>query len=378
MASYQKRNGLWRYRVSWRDNDGVRHAKTKGGFRTKTEASAEATKLEADLVTGTDLGKRATTLVKYWHDWYTTYKLGKRAAITESFYVNIENTLAAFFQDTELGEVSPSLWQKFINDYGATHARITVTKVNGYVRAMVRTALNEQTLHTDFTFGVELTGDKSRVKSESDKYLQLDQFAKVNEVAFDRASFERLSSVAVYVGAQTGMRIAEVLGLTWDNVDEVNSTITVNKSWDGRELDFKPTKTPSSNRTVEVLPKVITLLQKIHNQQAQWLMRTGLRNNKNCVFFSKMGQVLSGTACNKSLGKIETAAGIPENEQITFHGLRHTHVSYLLSQGTDIYYISKRLGHSNVQITLTTYSHLLQSQRDAQASIALKALSLLG
>lgn len=378
MATFDKRNGLWRFRVRWYDRDGIRRTKSKSGFRTKAAAAAEATLLESDLVKGTDLGKRETKLVTYWHDWYTTYKLGKRAAITESFYVNIENTLAAFFKDTPLGDVSPTLWQTFINEYGATHARVTVTKVNGYVRAMVRTAINEQTIHSDFTFGVEMTGNNSNTKKESEKYLQLKQFTKVTEIAAQRTSFDRLSSVAVYVGAQTGMRIAEVMGLTWDNIDEVNNTITVNKSWDEREQTFKATKTPSSMRTIEVLPKVITVLQKIHKQQAQWLMMSGLRNNKDCVFFSKMGQVLTGNAANKALNKIQAAADIPESERITFHGLRHTHVSFLISQGTDIFYISKRLGHSNVQITLTTYSHLLKSQRDAQASVAFKALSLLG
>ena len=74
---------------------------------------------------------------------------------------------------------------------------------------------------------------------------------------------------------------------------------------------------------------------------------------------------------------METKIGIPDDDQITFHGLRHTHVSYLLSEGIEIYYISKRLGHAGIQITMSTYSHLLDAQKSKQASKAMVALDKL-
>ncbi|MFT8416701.1 MAG: tyrosine-type recombinase/integrase, partial [Lacticaseibacillus paracasei] len=62
---------------------------------------------------------------------------------------------------------------------------------------------------------------------------------------------------------------------------------------------------------------------------------------------------------------------------ITFHGLRHSHVSYLISQGIDIYYISKRLGHSDITITMRVYGHLLDSQKRKEALKATAAMDRL-
>ena len=59
---------------------------------------------------------------------------------------------------------------------------------------------------------------------------------------------------------------------------------------------------------------------------------------------------------------------------VSVHGLRHSHVSYLLSKGVDINYASKRLGHSNVTITQQVYAHLL---RDKQQSEEAKTLNIL-
>ena len=52
-----------------------------------------------------------------------------------------------------------------------------------------------------------------------------------------------------------------------------------------------------------------------------------------------------------------------QKQDFHFHSLRHVHVAYLLGQGVDVYAISKRLGHSNVTITLDTYSYLIDEYK---------------
>ncbi|WP_054677292.1 site-specific integrase [Lacticaseibacillus sharpeae] len=377
MAVITKKGTGWKYRVAYRDLQGVQHVKSKQGFRTKKDAMQAARLIELQVGDGANISKADIPLADYWHSWWTTYKQGKRTIATEKFYPIVEETIREQFGTMPIGKVTPELWQKFLNDYGKTHARSTSVKVNGYIRAMVRTAINDQVLHTDFTFTAEASGAKS--KSEALKYLQLPQFFALTNLAYERADFNHLSTVAVYVGAQTGMRVAEVLGLTWDCVDEVNNQLTINKSWDHvHGTGMIPTKNESSNRVIEVLPEVIELLQNIHKQQVDWIRKSGVANAYNGVFFSKQSGILTGAAVNKVLKKMESAVKIPEKKQITFHGLRHTHVSYLLSSGVDIYYISKRLGHAGIQITMSTYSHLLDAQRTAQTEKAMLALSKIG
>jgi len=58
---------------------------------------------------------------------------------------------------------------------------------------------------------------------------------------------------------------------------------------------------------------------------------------------------------------------------VTFHGLRHTHASQLISEGVDIVTVSKRLGHAKPDITLRIYAHLFQKD-DGKAAAAINAI----
>jgi len=62
-------------------------------------------------------------------------------------------------------------------------------------------------------------------------------------------------------------------------------------------------------------------------------------------------------------------------KKVSFHGLRHTHASILISKGVDIAYVSERPGHSSVVITQKTYFHLLSEKRSSEEQ---KTLDLLG
>ncbi len=59
--------------------------------------------------------------------------------------------------------------------------------------------------------------------------------------------------------------------------------------------------------------------------------------------------------------------------QVRFHDLRHTHATQLLKQGVHPKIVSERLGHSNIAITLDTYSHVLPGMQE-QAIAALTPL----
>lgn len=60
-----------------------------------------------------------------------------------------------------------------------------------------------------------------------------------------------------------------------------------------------------------------------------------------------------------------------------FHSLRHVHVAFLISKGVDIYAISKRLGHSNVTVTLNTYSYLIDEYKAKNDDLITNKLSQL-
>jgi integrase len=163
------------------------------------------------------------------------------------------------------------------------------------------------------------------------------------------------------------------MALAFDDIDFKNNRITINKSWDAvYSHAAKDTKTASSVRTIDVIPRVIELIVKLKKEKMELEMKTGHRDGTNMIFKTLRGQVPTNNAANKALRKLQASLGI--DNPITFHGLRHSHASFLLSRGVDIYYISKRLGHANVSITLNVYSHLLNSASKRQANKSLEAL----
>lgn len=242
---------------------------------------------------------------------------------------------------------------------------------------MVKSAINVQITYTDFTLGAQLSG--SAGKSKADKYLQADELETLIKVAYGRADFSHITAAIIYFGAVTGARYAEILGPTWKDINFTARTVSITKSWDySHSQTFIPTKTPSSVRTITITAAAVSMLKTIKKQQASFYMRTGRRDPNNLIFVTRLGMPPSNTAINKMMRKLqdETASefGRPLSAIISFHGLRHSHASYLLSRGIDIYYISKRLGHSDITITMRVYSHLLDRMQSEQDSLAMAAI----
>ncbi|WP_158260832.1 tyrosine-type recombinase/integrase [Staphylococcus hyicus] len=83
--------------------------------------------------------------------------------------------------------------------------------------------------------------------------------------------------------------------------------------------------------------------------------------------FAEFSKVISNAAPNKTLGELCARLNTDKRKS---HSLRHTHCAFLLSQGISIYYISKSLGHKNIDTTLKYYSHLLENQYETESKLA--------
>lgn len=150
----------------------------------------------------------------------------------------------------------------------------------------------------------------------------------------------------------TGMRLSEIQALTWNDIDFIHSTITINKSWDMNTRSFKPTKNDSSRRTIGINPKLLRLLRILRGHSPS-----------NLVFMNQYGTIPTSNAVNKTLRSLLETLNI-NRSGFHFHSLRHSHVALLLAHGVDIYTISKRLGHSSVATTSNVYAYLIDEYKD--------------
>lgn len=167
---------------------------------------------------------------------------------------------------------------------------------------------------------------------------------------------------ALYVLAlTTGLRQGEMLGLKWGDIDLKEGSLSVRRTLLERKGKhaFGEPKTAKGRRKVD-LPKMAVEALKQHRVK---MMAEGHRASQ-LVFCDTEGNPLrKSNLTRRSFQKLMEDAEVP---RIRFHDLRHTAATLLLSQGVHPKVVQERLGHSQISVTLDTYSHVLPTmQRDA-------------
>lgn len=147
----------------------------------------------------------------------------------------------------------------------------------------------------------------------------------------------------------TGMRIGELLALTYEDIDLEKRCITINKSYqrlNGKDM-ITPPKTPKSNRQISIPPFLAEELKEYCS------MLYGITENERMFRFTK------------SFMEHEMVRGIKATgvRRIRLHDLRHSHASLLVEMGFQPLAIAERLGHEKIETTLNTYSHLYPNKQ---------------
>jgi integrase len=165
----------------------------------------------------------------------------------------------------------------------------------------------------------------------------------------------------------TGMRPGEAYGLKWPDVDLENGRITITRvlSRTGKQWKLEEPKTPKSRRTVPIPKTVIKDLKEHKKTQAAQILgaEEGEYNNQDFVFADEKGEPLKErNIIARHFKPILKDAGLPD---IRLYDLRHTCATLLLKAGENPKIVSERLGHSSINLTLDTYSHVLPDMQKA-------------
>lgn len=157
----------------------------------------------------------------------------------------------------------------------------------------------------------------------------------------------------------TGMRLNEIINLSWKNVDLSKRIITVGDDkflTKGRNQRFIP--------ICEEAEKAIENLElRIQNEKKKIISIKYLNYNRNFVFCKSNGEQFTGDYISKRFKLACKAAGL--DNAIHFHSLRHSFASNLVQRGIPLYTIKELLGHSSISTT-EIYSHLnMETLREA-------------
>ncbi len=168
----------------------------------------------------------------------------------------------------------------------------------------------------------------------------------------------------ILLAITTGLRRGEVFGLRWSDLDLDNGRLSVAQAVEQTKagISFKTPKTRRSRRTVTLPQVTVEALRSHRAKQAAERLALGLgKDDLGLVFTSPLGEPVSVRAVSKEFARIVKRAKLPP---VTFHGLRHTHLTALLKAGIHPKIASERAGHASVGITLDVYSHVLPSMQD--------------
>jgi integrase len=177
---------------------------------------------------------------------------------------------------------------------------------------------------------------------------------------------------AVMIALTCGMRLGEICGLEWQDIDFDKNTIEIRQSSQylpGQGVFTKDPKTESSKRKISVNDALLKLLRVYQeDQKDKGFLSAG--NNRLFVMFD--GNPMFPNAMSKWFSNFIKRHKLPK---LSFHGLRHTSATFLISQGMDVQTVAGRLGHTTSATTQNIYSHFLKSKDQQAAELMEKAFS---
>lgn len=353
-----KKNGLTKYkvRVNYTDDSGKAHSLTRIAY------GLDAAKTLESQLQKTDHTPSSTLTVPELIDLYLE---DKRHELRESSVDKSRRILNLYVRplDIRINKLNIQTlteWKRGISELDLKHR----TKSNIYVafKALLNWAVQNEYLQSNPLSKVPNFRDAYERKKEL-QYYTPDEYIRFASSAWNIATeigfydYYVFFAIAYYTGARKG----EIHALRW--TDLRNGSIHITKSitqkllGDDRET---PPKNKSSNRVVQ-LPEPLIDILKDHKKRGK--AYKGFNDN---YYICGGIRPLRDSTLSKMNFKIADEAGL---HHIRIHDFRHSHASLLANNGVNILEISRRLGHSNIEQTLNTYSHFYPQEEDKALSI---------
>lgn len=354
---FQRADGKWVSRISLGYDlvSGKRRQKTFYG-ETKEDVRRKLTEAMRGNDLGLNVSPKSQTVEQFLKVWLETVAKPRiRPRTYRSYEQIVRNHLVPGLGRIELQRLTPQQVQAFLN--AKSEAGLSVE----HLRRVLRTALT-QAVKWDYV-PRNVAALVSTPKKSKHEFAYLDAVGARKFVEAVRGHrLEALFTVALAVG----LRLGEALGLTWDDVDLDEGTLRVRSQMQRTKgkVEFVQPKTERARRVIPLPAFAVQALIRHRGRQAEErLMNADVWQNYNLVFTSSVGTPPEERNVRRSLDALLLGAGLP---RLRFHDLRHSCATLLLSQGVDVRTIMETLGHSQIALTLNTYSHVVPAlKKDA-------------
>ena len=364
------------------------HRKTIHG--TKKEAEVELAKFVTEVQNGLVIDGKSLKFYEFTEIWKRDYGSKELAPSTYKRYCRmLETRLLPYFGHFYINKIKPTDIMKFydllekdtqlVRKQGNNGAKTkkplsgkTILEHHRLLRAMLHKAVYWQLIVANPAERVQPPKARKPKRKSYD-----DEQTKILLENLELLSSEDIKyKVAIILTVFTGVRLGELMGLEWQDVDFKNGIISINRSSQylaDMGVFTKVPKTESSIREIAIPEFIISLLEEYKLwYEEQKSIYGELWTNSDRLFVQADGKPMHPSTISKWFVKYVGQIGLPV---INFHGLRHTNASLLVAQNIDIAIISARLGHAQISTTLNFYVHPLLSH-NRKAGYALENLLL--
>lgn len=299
---------------------------------------------------------------KIWLEQYIKPNFSYSALVCDVKYLN--NRILPTLGNYKLAEITPMILNDFVIKIKSSETQYktrknhkvsnnTIQKIYNIVRAILNFAFKMDLIRYNPCSKVQLNLNKEVINSNDIHYYDNNQYHLLLNLLKHEDIHKR---TIIETAVKTGLRRSELFGLKWNDIDFNNRTLSVNKTRQiiKNKMTELPCKTDSSIRTISISPSLVELLQEYHKMCDSEYIFENINMDSITAWFRYW----------------QEPHGLP---RIKFHDLRHTHATLLLYAGVDVKTISQRLGHSNIGMTMNTYTHVIK-ELDIKASELLDAI----
>ena len=399
---------VWRIQYAWTDKAGERHRECDTWHGKKSGANRRLEEIKQTHDQGIRLDGSKVTFAEFAADWQQAREesgeIARRTLDESSRHVRV---ISEYIGGKALADISAETIERFFRDLrsdkrrgdGSTISNRTLLDYYSCLRQIMRQACNWDYILRNpcdkvkppkpadverralsakdarrLLATLEREERKERMAFEAKEQRQVSWKADQGRSAI-RGLHKLANIVGVRIGLATGMRLGEVAGLTWGNVDIARQCLRVTQSLT-QHGDLKPPKTAAGRRTIWLDQATAAHLAEWKRFQTEQLRKIGkIQDGQRLpdsvpVVCSDIGDF---TNVNNFGAWWRSWRELNGFSSLKFHELRHTQATQLLANGVDVKTVQTRLGHTDPALTLKWYAHSVE-ENDRQAAALMGGL----
>lgn len=373
-GEYQRKNGTYEYK--WRDKSGKRHSVYA---QTLDELRAKEADVTRDILDGIQIENNSLTINDMYYRWVQIKRGLKDNTFTNYKYMYTQ-FVEPHFGNTKIKDLKRSDVRAFYNSLAdERHLKpLTIDNIHTVLHQVLELAVEDDYLRYNPSDNALKELKKARNNDVTKRHaLTLKEQELFESFLRKQGQYHKWYPVFITM-LWTGMRVGEITGLRWCDVDFETDTISVNHTLvyysrgenpDGLSFAVNTPKTRAGERLIPMLPKVkeALLMEREYQKECGIECTTVVDGYTDFIFINRFGGTQHQGTLNKALRRIirDCNYEVLDKDQIgkavtlppfSNHSLRHTFTTRMCEAGVNIKAMQDILGHADAETTMDIYA----------------------